>query len=56
MDILYSMLTDEEIVVLSESRAATAATSTWKRITCIADDHSLLSLSPCRSLPPVMLL
>jgi hypothetical protein len=56
MDILYSMLTDEEIAVLSESHAATAATSTWKRITCIAADHFLPSRSPRRSLPPVMLL
>ncbi|XP_006643711.1 uncharacterized protein LOC102702883 [Oryza brachyantha] len=32
MDMLYSVLTDEEMVALSSFHAATAATSSWKRI------------------------
>ncbi|XP_062208314.1 uncharacterized protein LOC133909775 [Phragmites australis] len=33
MDMLYSVLTDEEMAALSEFHAATAAASSWKRIT-----------------------
>ncbi|TKW13164.1 hypothetical protein SEVIR_5G081300v4 [Setaria viridis] len=36
MDMLYSVLTDEEMAALSESHAATAAASAWKRITFTA--------------------
>jgi hypothetical protein len=36
---LYSVLTDEEMAALSESHAATAAASAWKRITCTAAAH-----------------
>lgn len=32
MDMLYSVLTDDEMAALSESHAATAAASAWKRI------------------------
>ncbi|KAL6626618.1 hypothetical protein ACP70R_030344 [Stipagrostis hirtigluma subsp. patula] len=33
MDMLYSVLTDEEMAALSSVHAATAASSSWKRIT-----------------------
>ncbi|CAO2209174.1 unnamed protein product [Urochloa humidicola] len=39
MDMLYSVLTDEEMAALSESHAATAAASAWKRITFTAAAH-----------------
>jgi hypothetical protein len=32
MDMLYSVLTDDEMAALSDSHAATAAASAWKRI------------------------
>ncbi|KAG2587281.1 uncharacterized protein LOC120676736 [Panicum virgatum] len=37
MDMLYSVLTDEEMAALSECHAATAAASAWKRITFTAN-------------------
>ncbi|CAO2180687.1 unnamed protein product [Urochloa humidicola] len=39
MDMLYSVLTDEEMAALSECHAATAAASAWKRITFTAAAH-----------------
>ncbi|OEL13264.1 hypothetical protein BAE44_0025716 [Dichanthelium oligosanthes] len=39
MDMLYSVLTAEEMAALSNSHAATAAASAWKRITCTATAH-----------------
>ncbi|XP_066382133.1 uncharacterized protein [Miscanthus floridulus] len=36
MDMLYSVLTHEEMAALSDSHAATAAASSWKRITTAA--------------------
>lgn len=36
MDMLYSVLTDDEMAALSDSHATTAAASAWKRITTAA--------------------
>ncbi|CAO2193394.1 unnamed protein product [Urochloa humidicola] len=50
MDMLYSVLTDEEMAALSESHAATAAASAWKRITFTAahrDRHDRRSAREC---------
>ncbi|KAF8724612.1 hypothetical protein HU200_020880 [Digitaria exilis] len=39
MDMLYSVLTDEEMAALSASHPATAAASAWKRITFTTTAH-----------------
>lgn len=39
MDMLYSVLTDDEMAALSDSHSASAAASAWKRITFTAAGH-----------------